>query len=203
LPRSADGPPRASRALRVAVAALALAAGAAALGGGALRGRLADLLKSPETRAREAAAALAAARVLEAGPARIELDELRLSEIAVAVDGRRARVLAIAEGGGRARFGAEAPALAYVGREAFPLERCAAGWCAPEGALPALRGVVEALVAAPRPAGARVVAWQIRVERDEATAGEDRELDGAPPRRERELRTLRRDAAGRWAPAAP
>lgn len=141
--------------------------------------------------------------MLEAGPARIELDELRLAEITVAVDGPRARVVAIADGGGRARFGAEAPALAYVGREAFLLERCAAGWCAAEGVLPALRGVVEALVAAPRPPGARVVAWQIRVERDEATAGEDREVGGAPPRREREVRTLRRDAAGRWAPAAP
>lgn len=203
MPRSAERAPTASRPLRLAAVALALAAGALALGPGVLRGRLSAALRSPETLAREAAAGLAGRRALDAGPVRIELDDLRLAEITVAVDGPRARVVAIAEGGGRARFGDQAPSLAYVGREAFLLERCAAGWCAADGALPALRGVVEALAASPRPPGVRVVAWQIRVERDEATAGEDRELPEAPPRRAREVRTLRRDAAGRWALAAP
>jgi hypothetical protein len=206
LPRSADGrPPLASRRVRLAAVALALAAGAAGLWAGGLRGPLSAALKSPETQAREAAAALSAIRALDAGPARVELDDLRLAEITVAVDGARARVVAIAEAGGRARFADQAPALAYVGRETFLLERCARGWCPVEGALPALRGVVAALAGSPRPPGARVLAWQIRVERDAATAGEDRELaaGGAPPRRLREVRALRRDAGGTWALVAP
>lgn len=204
MPRSAEPRPAASRRLRLAAVGLALAAGVAALATGALRGRLSAALKSPETLAREAAVALAGERVLDAGPARIELDDLRLAEITVAVDGARARVVAIAEGGGRVRFGDQATALAYVGREAFRLDRCAAGWCAADGALPALRGVVEALAASPRPPGARVIAWQIRVERDAATAGEDQELPAeASPRRARAVRTLRRDAAGRWTVVAP
>jgi hypothetical protein len=186
------------------VAALALAAGAAGLAAGALRGPLSAALKSPETLAREAAAALARTRALDAGPARVELDDLRLVEITVSVDGPRARVVALAEAGGRARFADQAPALAYVGRETFLLERCAQGWCAVEGALPALRGVVEALAGSPRPPGTRVLAWQIRVERDAATAGEDQEIaEGAAPKRLRALRALRRDASGRWALVAP
>lgn len=201
MPRSAEARGAGPRRLRLAAVALALAAGAAAL---AVGGRLSAALKSPETLAREAVAALAGRRVLDAGPARIELDDLRLAEITVAVDGPRARVVAIAEGGGRARFGDQAPALAYVGREAFPLERCAAGWCAADGALPALRGVVETLASSPRPPGARVLAWQIRVEREAATAGEDQELPAeASPRRVRAVRALRRDAAGRWVVVAP
>jgi hypothetical protein len=184
--------------------ALVLAAGAAGLAAGALRAPLSAALKSPETLAREAAAALARPRALEAGPARVELDDVRLAEITVAVDGSRARVVAIAEAGGRARFADQAPALSYMGRETFLLERCAQGWCAVEGALPALRGVVEALAGSPRPPGARVLAWQIRVERDAATAGEDQEIaEGATTRRLRAVRALRRDAAGRWALAAP
>jgi hypothetical protein len=197
--------PAASRRVRIALVVLALAAGAAGLAGGALRGGLSFALESPEARARAAAAALAGTRALDAGPARLELEELRLAEIAVAVDGPRARVVAVAEGGGRARFAGQAPTFAYVGREAFLLERCAgAGFCPAEAPLPALRGVVAALAGAPRAAGTRVLAWQIRVERDRATAGEDLEVaDGAAVRRLREVRALRREADGGWALAAP
>jgi hypothetical protein len=53
--------------------------------------------------------------------------------------------------------------------------------------------VVSALRAAPREAGARVQAWQVRVERDAATVGEDYEVEG---RRLRVRRELRRDASG-------
>jgi hypothetical protein len=195
LPRSAE-PAGVPRGLRLALVAVALAAGAAALllGG---RGRLASLARSPETQVKDALARLDHLDGLEAGLARIDLSRLALEDVAVAMEGGRARVLAIAEADGRVRFGAEAPALAYVGREAFEVERCAApgGWCPAEGALPALRGVVAALAAAPRPEGARVVAWQIRIERDVASAGEDREVSAAPggePRRLRATWSLRR-----------
>lgn len=49
------------------------------------------------------------------------------------------------------------------------------------------------------PPRVRVVAWQIRVERDRAEVGEDREVAaaGSPPRRERRVSTLVREDA-RW-----
>ena len=48
---------------------------------------------------------------------------------------------------------------------------------------------------------ARVTAWQIRIERDEAEVGEDREVvpPNQPARRERHVYRLEREEGGRWA----
>src|SRR6266545_1271103 len=73
--------------------------------------------------------------------------------------------------------------------------------CAAGAPLPALAGVVEALAAAPRPDGRRPVAWQIRVERDRATVGEDALApDGA--RASRGVLALVRDGV-RWRLTSP
>jgi hypothetical protein len=74
------------------------------------------------------------------------------------------------------RAGGRELRLAYVGREAFAMERCPGRrWCPAGAPLPALAGVVEALLAGVEAEGRRPVAWQIRVERDRATVGEDAE----------------------------
>lgn len=204
MPRSAEVP----RRLRVAAVAVALAAGGAALVLGGRGARLASLARSPETDVKEALASLGPLDGLAAGTARVDLSRVALGDVTVAVEDGRARVLAVAEAEGRARFAGQAPALAYVGREAFAVERCAApsGWCPAEGAFSALRGVVAALAEAPRPAGARVVAWQIRVERDAASAGEDYEAPSedpaGPARRLRATFALRREG-DRWSLAPP
>jgi hypothetical protein len=112
---------------------------------------------------------------LRAGGAPVELERAAFADVTVSVEGGRARVVAMVEASGRARE----VALVYVGREAFEMERCAATrWCVAGGALPALSGVVAALEAAPRGPGARVVAWQVRAERETATVGEDYEVEG-------------------------
>jgi hypothetical protein len=78
------------------------------------------------------------------------------------------------------------------------MERCRAErWCL--AGLPALGGVVAALRAAPREPGARVLAWQVRVERGRASAGEDYEAGG---QRRRVVRALRSDGAA-WRLAPP
>jgi hypothetical protein len=148
---------------------------------------LACSVTSPETEVKAAVTALAPLDGLDAGAARVDIGRLRLADVTVAVDGARARVVAVAEAGGRVRFAGQEPTVAYVGREAFSVERCASRrWCAAEGALPALRGVVAALAEAPRGDGAWVLAWHIRVERDRATAGEDWVPgEGGPTRRAR------------------
>jgi hypothetical protein len=111
---------------------------------------------------------------LAAGPAQVVLDRPRFSDVTVSLDGGRALVLALVEADGRVRSAAGEVTVAYVGREAFAMERCPPrGWCATAPALPALAGVVEALLAAPRPDGRRPARWQIRVERERASAGED------------------------------
>jgi hypothetical protein len=202
LPRSAERGPL-PRRLRRAVVAVALAAGAAALVLGGRGARLASLARSPETDVKEALARLGRVSGLEAGPARVDLSRLALADVAVLAEGGRARVLAIVDADGRARFADQAPSLAYVGREAFSVERCEAGWCPAPDAFPALRGVVAALAGAPRPAGARVVAWQVRVERETASAGEDDEVpEGGAARRLRLTFTLRRDGET-WRLAPP
>ncbi len=138
---------------------------------------LACSVASPETEVKEALARQGRLE-LAGGVARIALERVRFSDVAVSVDGGRALVFAVVEADGR--VGPDGgPALAYVGREAFAMERCAqARWCAEGGGLPALRGVLAALAEAPRDPDARVVAWQVRVERAGATAGEDYEVRG-------------------------
>jgi hypothetical protein len=143
---------------------------------------------SPETEVKEALARFGAAELPAAGAAPVVLRHVRFGDVTVSMDGPRALVLAVVEADGAAG----GPAVAYVGREAFAMERCPTRrWCLTD--LPALRGVLSALRAAPRDPGARVVAWQVRVERDAASAGEDYELGG---RRLRLRRELRRDGDG-------
>jgi hypothetical protein len=194
LPRSAErsGIPR---GLRLALALLVLG-GAVFL---ASRGGLPSV-ESPEREATAAAAKLSRLEALSAGDARLDLDALALRDVTVAMDGALALVVAVADADGRARFDGQAPTVSYVGRERFAMERCpGARWCPEDGVLEALRGVVGALVHAPRPTGARILAWQIRVERDTATAGEDHEVgEGTATRRARASFALRRGEAG-WA----
>jgi hypothetical protein len=130
---------------------------------------------------------------------RIELTALRFGDVAVQVDGGTAQVLAVVEARGVVTIGEERAELGYVGREAFALARCGiARWC-PEGEeLPALEGVLTALRARADAASAHIRGWQIRVERDRATAGEDYAV-GGPQGREprRAVHELRREG-GRW-----
>lgn len=124
-------------------------------------------------------------------------------DVEVAPDGTRADVLAVVDADGRVRLPGADVALGYVGREAFALERCAgARWCPSGPPLPALAGVVAALAAAPRPAGRRPVAWQIRVERERALVGEDAEGPGGA-RALRDTLEVVRDHRGGWRLAAP
>jgi hypothetical protein len=152
---------------------------------------------SPETEVREALARLSAVEVAAGDGARVALAPVRFSDVAVSMDGARARVIAVVEADGRVRLAGGEPALAYVGRETFSMERCAgARWCLADGALEGLRGVVAALAAEPRAEGVRVAAWQVRVERDRAEAGEDYEApDGGATRRLRARHALAREGA--------
>jgi len=155
---------------------------------------LACSVASPETEVKAALARLGRVELATEG-AHVALERVRFADVAVSMDGPRALVVALVEADGRVAAGGGGPAVAYVGREAFAMERCAsARWCLAAGGLPALRGVVAALAAAPRPQGARVVAWQLRVERERAMAGEDAEIDG---RRVRSGYELARDGE-RW-----
>ncbi len=148
--------------------------------------------------------ALARAAPLEvpAGDARILLSRATFADVEVSLDGARARVVAVVDADGRVSAGGREVRVGYVGREAFEMERCrGARWCAAGAPLPALAGVVEAIAAAPRPDGRRPVAWQIRVERDRASVGEDAAgRDGG--RAPRGVVALVRDGA-RWRIAAP
>ncbi len=161
---------------------------------------------SPATEVKGVLARGGGLRVL-AGGATAELERIRFSDVTVSMDGPRALVVAMVEGDGRVRAGGDA-ALAYVGREAFAMERCAGlGWCPAGEQLPALRGVLAALPglegALRREAGVpvRVTAWQLRVERDRAPVGADYEVGGAEPRRLRAHWDLAREG-DRWSPAA-
>jgi hypothetical protein len=145
---------------------------------------------SPETEVREALARVRAPDLRGAGDA-LALERVSFADVAVSMDGPRALVVAFVEAEGRAPGGAASPSFAYRGREAFVVERCpSARWCVAGAALSA---VLRALAAAPRPDGARVLAWQIRVERETASVGEDYEVAGE---RRRETRALRREGEG-------
>jgi hypothetical protein len=161
-----------------------------------LAAALACSVASPATEVKEALRSGGPVE-LAAGAARVALARARFADVTVSMDGPRALVVAAVEADGRvAAAGAEVE-VAYVGREAFAMERCPGRrWCVAGPALPALAGVVEALAAAPRGEGRRPVRWQIRVERDRATAGEDAELEGGG-RAPRIVRALARDGE-RW-----
>ncbi len=160
--------------------------------------------KSAATEVREALARVGAVRV-EAGPLTAEMERMRFSDVTVSMDGPRALVVAMVEADGRLSAGGDAR-VAYVGREAFAMERCAgAGWCPAGEQLPALRGILESLpgleAALRRDAGApvRLLAWQLRAERDRAPVGADYEIAGAEARRLRARWDLERDG-DRWRP---
>jgi hypothetical protein len=156
---------------------------------------LACSVASPSTEVREALARAAPVEVA-AGEGRIHLARAAFADVTVSLDGPRARVLTVVDADGGVRAGGRDVRFAYVGREALELERCPGRrWCPVGAPLPALAGVVEALVAAPGP-GRVPVAWQIRVERDRATVGEDAELAGGG-RAPRTIVELVREG-GRW-----
>jgi hypothetical protein len=141
-------------------------------------------LASPATEIREVLAA-AAPLELPAGTARVTVSRATFHDVEVSAEGGRAHVLAVVDADGRIALDGREVALGYIGREAFELERCPrARWCPVGPPLPALAGVVAALAAVPRDGWRRPVAWQIRVERERATVGEDAEgVGGVRPRR--------------------
>jgi len=134
----------------------------------------------------------------------IDLHPVAFREVSATFEGGRATVVALVEAEGRVAWGQGGADLSYIGREAFRMRPCPQGLC-PEpdqvarlaGVLAALLGRQEAL-AATSP-GRRVLAWQIRVERDTAEVGEDLEVPGesGAPVRERARLSLRL-AGGRW-----
>jgi hypothetical protein len=137
----------------------------------------------------------------------LELAPVRFAEVVASVERCEATVVAVMEAEGRAAWRDQAAALSYIGRERFRMRPCSiAGWCAEGEQFQRLRGVLmalfrrhDALAAAAGPAGRRVVAWQIRVERETAEVGEDWESRpaGGSPVRERSRFRLRFDGA-RW-----
>lgn len=180
---------------------------------------------SPETQVKEALARQVKARLgdvygYSAGGSLV-LDPLRYADVAVQVEGKRARVLAVVDANGEVSWKGGRATLAYVGREPFAMTPCsAAGWCADGAQFQKLRAALAVLfrrldafergdldiyarIVSERFPGGKpallarlrkdlsgaparrlsVKAWQIRVERDTATVGEDYELtvgDAAP-----------------------
>jgi hypothetical protein len=121
------------------------------------------------------------------------------------VEGGRATVVAVLDAEGTASFPGESVPVSYIGRERFHMRACGAAWCAEPDQLERLRGVLGALLRRHRALasglpGRRVLAWQVRVEREVAEAGEDWEVPGAggSPQRGRDRLSLRRED-GRWA----
>jgi hypothetical protein len=135
----------------------------------------------------------------------LELRPLRFAEVSAAVEGARATVVAVLDAEGAASFAGQSAAVSYIGRERFHMRTCGAGWCAEADQLARLRGVLAALLrrhlalAAAAP-GRRVLAWQVRVERELAEAGEDWEIPGpgGASRRGRDRLSLRWEG-DRWA----
>jgi hypothetical protein len=157
-------------------------------------------VSSPATEIREALARSAPIGVA-AGGARIDLGRADFRDVVVAPEDGRARVLAVVDADGTVSLAGGAVSLGYIGREDFEMERCArARWCATASPVPALAGVVEALAAAPAEPGRRPLAWQIRVERDRASVGEDAEGPGGSAAPRRALNLVRDGARWRVAP---
>lgn len=135
----------------------------------------------------------------------LDLSPLRFSEVSALVEGGRATVVAVLDAEGTASFPGESVPVSYIGRERFHMRACGAAWCAEPDQLERLRGVLGALLRRHRALasglpGRRVLAWQVRVEREVAEAGEDWEVPGAggSPQRGRDRLSLRRED-GRWA----
>jgi hypothetical protein len=172
---------------------------------------------SPETQVRAALARLDRARVPDVYGFRAggtaSLWNVRYLDVAVSVEGERARVVAVVDAEGDVTWGAEKAKISYVGRETFGMTPCRiALWCGDGRQFAELSGVLstlfrrhdafnggdaeayarlvsegyaggkDALLARLRrdlaggDARMKVLAWQIRVERDRATVGEDYEI---------------------------
>lgn len=186
-------------ALGLVVVGLAVAGGLAWRYRDALLESGAAYFASPATQVRKALAQLDGLTLDLGGGGRVALAEVRFADVATQVSGDRVEVISMVEGRGGVDWRGQRIDLGYVGREAFTMVRCSTGgWCSEGVMLPALGGILVALEARAEGAAQRVRAWQVRVERDRATAGEDLAQEGAGadgPRRElHELR--RRD--GRW-----
>lgn len=188
------------RWLALLVPALAAAAALTAVG---LRERIVRFRAGGEDQVRASLAARTALR-FQAGepPMSIDLPRVSYRDVAASVEAGRATAVTMVEAEGAAAFDGQAPQLSYLGREVVKLAPCAAdGWCA-ESPLPRLAEVLQVLrrrhqaLAGAEP-GRRVRAWQIRVERDTAEVGEDREAASAdgPPTRARSRFQLRRSGA--------
>ncbi len=115
---------------------------------------LAGAAAAPEQQVRKALSDLTSARLEDvyghAAGGLAELQQLRLGDVTVAVEGEgaaaRARVVAMAEGTGRLAWRGQVIGLGYVGREAFTMKPCRfAGWCAEGEALGELRPVLRLL----------------------------------------------------------
>jgi len=204
LPSSASRPGL-GRWLAVLLPALAAAGGLSAV---ALRERIVRFRAGGEDQVRAALAGVSALR-LQVGepPISVELPRVAYRDVAAAVEAGKATAVAMVEAEGAAAFDGQAPAVSYLGREVVALVPCAgAGWCA-AAPLPRLGEVLVALrrrhqaLSRAEP-GRRVQAWQIRVERERAEVGEDRESPGPTggPARARSRFTLRREG-GAWVEA--
>lgn len=190
------------RWLAILLPALAAAGALAAVG---LRERIVRFRAGGEDQVRAALSALTALRFQTGDPPMsIELPRVAYRDVSASVQEGQATAVTMVEAEGAAAFDGQAPQISYLGREVVALAPCAAdGWCA-AAPLPRLAQVLEVLrrrhraLAGAEP-GRRVRAWQIRVERETAEVGEDREAagPGGTPVRSRARFTLRR-AGGAW-----
>ncbi len=109
------------------------------------------LRREPRERGARRARPRRAPRARRRRRATVAVARAAFRDVEVAADGPRARVLAVVDADGSVRLGGREIALAYVGREAFEMERCpATRWCPAGAALPDLAGVVAAVAAVPR-----------------------------------------------------
>lgn len=214
MPPSADGPTAGGAGSRGSKAGasgrrllgrwLAVLLPAGAVLGGlsavAVRERIVRFRAGGEEQVRAALSAVSSLAFQAGGPAlSVSLPRVAYRDVAAAVEGAKATAVAMVEAEGAAAFDGQAPAVSYLGREVISLAPCAgAGWCA-EVPMPRLAAVLRALrerqqqQARAQP-GRRVLAWQIRVERETAEVGEDHEAagPGGAPVRGRSRITLRR-----------
>lgn len=111
---------------------------------------LAGAAAAPEQQVRKALTDLTSARLEDVyghgSGGLAELQQLRLADVTVALQGERAQVVAMADGSGRVAWRGQVIPLSYLGREAFTMKRCRfAGWCAEAEALGQLRPVLRLL----------------------------------------------------------
>lgn len=166
-------------------------------------------LQAPETQIRQALSHQDRAHLEDVYGFRaggtLELVPVRYSDVVPVVEGNRATVVAMLDAEGKAVWRDRDARVSYLGRETFHMKPCSiALWCAEGDQFARLRGVLFALFRHDdelRSRGdRRVLAWQIRVERDAAEVGEDYEVE-EPGRGRRTLRArYRLERRGeRWA----